>query len=102
MNGNFLAGVLVGLFVGGVIGTLAMAMVAAGSEQRFTRALVEVAWARPASPSGQTWGESSMRVDLLADRRGARRRVVQPSAEVDDIDQELRALVRRYGTASES
>ena len=70
MSDNFLAGLLVGLFIGGFIGTLAVALVAAGSEQRFPRALGEVAWAAgAASLSGETETESSMHVDLLPDLR---------------------------------
>ena len=34
MSNNFLAGILIGLVMGGFIGTLAMAFVAAGSEKR--------------------------------------------------------------------
>ena len=38
MSYTFLAGILIGLLVGGFVATLAMALVAAGSEQRATRA----------------------------------------------------------------
>jgi hypothetical protein len=34
MNNNFLAGMLIGLVMGGFIGTLAIAFVAAGAEKR--------------------------------------------------------------------
>jgi hypothetical protein len=37
MSNTFLAGILVGLLMGGFIGTLAIALVAAGSAQRFPR-----------------------------------------------------------------
>ena len=37
MSNTFLAGILVGLLMGGFIGTLAIALVAAGSTQRFPR-----------------------------------------------------------------
>jgi hypothetical protein len=68
MNDNLLTGLLVGLLIGGFIGTFAMALVAAGSEQRFTRALEGGSGAAStASPSRPTWTESSMRVDLLLD-----------------------------------
>lgn len=38
MNNNFLAGMLIGLVMGGFIGTLAIAFVAAGAEKRSHRA----------------------------------------------------------------
>jgi hypothetical protein len=41
MTDSFLAGILVGLFLGGFIGILAVALVAAGSAQRSPRALEE-------------------------------------------------------------
>jgi hypothetical protein len=73
MNGDLLGGLVVGIFIGGVVGTLLMAVVAAGSRERPTRAPREATWASApraaatASPSERMPSRSSMRVDLLLD-----------------------------------
>jgi hypothetical protein len=52
MNGDLLAGLVVGLFIGGFMGTLVMAVVATGSGRRFPSALerrnADAGIARPA------------------------------------------------------
>jgi uncharacterized membrane protein len=103
MNDNVLVGLVVGLLIGGAIGTLVMAVVAAGSEQRLSRAMAKgTAATDAANPSGPTWPESSMHVDLLADLEDTTLFEELPAAEVDDIDQEMRELMRRHERPSES
>jgi hypothetical protein len=102
MNDSALTGLLVGLFIGGFIGSLVMAFAAAGSKHRSRDGLQgdtrpPVLRARP----GQSWAESSMSIDLLP--LGEVALVEEPPiAEGDDIDQEMRELMRRYGRPSES
>jgi hypothetical protein len=102
MSVSFLAGLSVGLFAGGFIGALAVASVALSSERRFRRASSEVSLADAGNRAAQTWAESSGRIDLQSDLRGLKRSAEQPVVEADDIEQEMRELVRRYGTQSGS
>jgi hypothetical protein len=104
MSDNVLAGLLVGLFIGGIIGAMAMAVVATGSKQRFPRVVARRAGT--ADASGQARAGSSSRVDLLVDLDEVPRSTEMPVAEGDDtdqemIDQEMRDLVRRYGRPTE-
>jgi hypothetical protein len=74
MSDNVLAGLFVGLLIGGTIGAMVMAVLATGSKQRFSRIVAKRAEVTDAS--GQASADSS--------------------PEGDDIDQEMRDLVRRY------
>ena len=101
MSGSFVAGLLAGLFAGGVLGTLFVAIIAAGSDRRLLdHQWQDAGWtvAGAARPSARAWAESSMRIDLLLGIRDADRYMDLPVADVDDIEQEMRELVRRYGT----
>ena len=94
ISDEFLPGLLVGLFIGSCIGTLAMALVAAGSGQRFPHPPGEVQRAAgEASPSKQAWEESSPRVDLLLDLHDMDRYADLPVTD-GDIEQEMKAPVR--------
>lgn len=74
MSDNVLVGLFVGLLVGGTIGAMVMAVLATGSKQRFSQIVAKPAEATDAS--GQASADSS--------------------PEGDDIEQEMRDLVRRY------
>lgn len=101
MNGSFVAGLSAGLLSGGVIGIFTVALVTAGSDRRFLRAHGEDhSLNGAASPSARAWVDSSMRIDLLLDLHQADRHVKRSVADADDIEQEVRELVRRYGTRS--
>ena len=99
MNDDLLAGLVVGLFIGGVLGALGMAVIATGSKQRVPPAIARSA--EPDDASGQTWAESSGRVDLLSDL-GEAGGTGSPVAEAEDIDQEMQELMRRYRGSSDS
>jgi hypothetical protein len=99
MNDDVLAGLVVGLFVGGVLGAFGMALIATGSRQRLPPAIARDAERDDAS--GQGWAESSLRVDLLVDL-GEVDSSGSPVAEAEDIDQEMQELMRRYGKPSGS
>lgn len=98
MNGSFVAGLSTGLLAGGVIGIFTVALVTAGSNRRFLRAHVEDHSLSAASPLAGARVESSMRIDLLLDLNQVDRYVKRSVA--DDIEQEMKELVRRYGTQS--
>jgi hypothetical protein len=103
MSEGFLAGLLVGLLAGGSIAILAVALVTVGSDRGLIRPSRESPWVAGAtSPSAQTWVESSMRIDLLLDLHDADRYAKRLAAHADDIEQEMRELVRRYGMPSGS
>ena len=102
MSGSFAAGLLAGLVAGGVLGTLFVAIIAAGSDRRLLDHHGQDAWwtAGAPRPSARAWAESSMRIDLLLGMHNAKRNLKQPVADVDDIEQEMRELVRRDGMTS--
>ena len=79
MSDNVLIGLLVGLFIGGILGVMAIAVVATGSKQRFSRVVARLA------ETADTSGQVSTTV---------------PVAEGDDLDQEMRDLMRRHGGSS--
>ncbi len=86
MNEGMLAGLIVGLFVGGVIGSLVMAVAAAAK----------------ASPSRKVVADSPTRADLLVDLGEVPQRREVPVVEAEDIDQDMRELMRRYAKPPES
>ena len=100
MSGSFVAGLLAGLLAGSVLGTFFVVIVTAGSDRRFPRNQEQDTWwaAGAARPSARAWAESSMRIDLLLGIRDADRYMDLPVAHVDDIEQEMSDLVRRYWT----
>jgi hypothetical protein len=97
MNGSFIAGLSTGLLAGGVIGIFTVALVTAGSNRRFLRARVEDHSLSAESPLAGARVESSMRIDLLLDLNQVDRYVKRSVA--DDIEQEMKELVRRFPTA---
>ena len=98
MSDNVLVGLFVGLLIGGTIGAMVMAVLATGSKQRFSRIVAKRAEATDAS--GQPSTGSSPRGDLLADLEAVPRSTEVPVAEGDDIDEEMRELMRRHGGSS--
>ena len=90
---------VMGLLLGGCIGTLALAFVLAGSDRRHPGA-TEAPWATDASPTAPVSVTSFMRVDLLHALDDTNP-FMRPSGVVaDDLDLELELLLRRYGEPS--
>lgn len=89
---------MIGLLVGGCIGTLALAFVLAGSDRRHPRA-PEPRWAtaaHPAAPVSVT-STSFMRVDLLHALHDTNPFMGPSSVDASDLDMELQLLLRHYG-----
>src|SRR4029077_15081856 len=90
---------VIGLLLGGCIGTLALAFVSAGSGRRYSGA-TRGPWAIDAGPPAPVSVAPSMRVDLLHALHDTNP-FMRPSGVVaDDLDLELELLLRRYGEPS--
>ena len=81
MSDEFVAGIVIGLVTGGLIGTLMIALVQVGSDRR------------PPAPR-----KLRMSVDLLPDPQDVDRSSQRSVAETNDLEREMRELVRRYGS----
>jgi hypothetical protein len=93
---------MIGLLVGGSIGTLALAFVLAGSDRRHPRA-TEAPWATAADPATRVsvTSPSFMRVDLLHALLHDTNPFMGPSSvDANDLDIELQLLLRHYGKPS--
>lgn len=98
MSGSFVAGLLAGLFAGGVLGTFFVAIVSTGPDRRLLSNHGQDTWSAAGAPRPSAHrAEPSMQIDLLLGIHDGGHHLKQPVADVDDIEQEMTELVRRHG-----
>jgi hypothetical protein len=102
MSQSVLAGLLVGLFTGGLIGALGVAILSARSQPRSFHDLRVRPLEADADASARASAESSTRGGLLSDLLEAERDTEQGVGRDEDIDREIRELGRRYGMPPKS
>ncbi len=90
---------VIGLLLGGCVGTLALALVLAGSDRRHPGA-AGAPWATDPGPMAPVSVTSFMRVDLLHSLRDTNPFMRPSGVDANDLDLELKLLLRRYGKPS--
>ena len=103
MSGSMLIGLLIGVFTGGVIGALGIAIVSIGSIERSSRDTkdgLSVFLASPPPRRAQTG--SSIGVDLLLGLQEGEHHAPLSASGADDVSPEMRAIVRDHETPPSS